>query len=265
MARAKRKRNWTPKQPTKKQKSLEDGWFEAERILDERDNEAGVKEYLIKWAGLDPNTGKEYPSDWQTEVTTTLLDFWEKRNTQQTARLSVQESSPQASITETPSRRNSGRRVVESSPTTSITQASSSASPGAGPARQSIPGLCSNSLPTTTHRLSPKVALPPRPGDFVSQEWDPYSQLPKESAEDTQDTSLDSSQLFTAASPNLLGVVPDSQSSKGEETFVPTTQQTDSTNTGDLQEDATEDPVRWQYPNITKGALADSRFRDCLD
>ena len=77
------------------------------------------------------------------------------------------------------------------------------------------------------------------------------SSQPAPTPEPTQDTNLDSSQLFAARPrPHLSDIVPDSQSSSGEGSFVPTTQRTEEvsqqstdTNESQVEEDLAEDSV----------------------
>ena len=78
------------------------------------------------------------------------------------------------------------------------------------------------------------------------------SSQPAPTPEPTQDTNLDSSQLFAARPrPHLSDIVPDSQRSSGEESFVPTThrtedvtQQSTDTNESQMEEDLAEESLR---------------------
>ncbi|ODO08941.1 hypothetical protein L198_00680 [Cryptococcus wingfieldii CBS 7118] len=55
-----------------------DTLYDAIRILDERVNKRGGGEYLVEWAGIDPDTGKTYLPEWtaKTACTNDLIKEW---------------------------------------------------------------------------------------------------------------------------------------------------------------------------------------------
>ncbi|ODO08198.1 hypothetical protein I350_03787 [Cryptococcus amylolentus CBS 6273] len=55
-----------------------DTLYDAIRILDERVNKRGGGEYLVEWAGIDPDTGKTYLPEWtaKTGCTNDLIKEW---------------------------------------------------------------------------------------------------------------------------------------------------------------------------------------------
>ena len=53
------KRNADPQKTH--QRSSDSSWFEAVEIIDENDSE-----YLVRWAGKDLSTGKEWAPSWVT-------------------------------------------------------------------------------------------------------------------------------------------------------------------------------------------------------
>jgi len=53
-----RNKQYSPLQTTH-QRSRHSSWFEAIKILDEKDTE-----YLVEWAGKDPTTGRQWAASW---------------------------------------------------------------------------------------------------------------------------------------------------------------------------------------------------------
>ena len=128
----------------------------------------------------------------------------------------------------------------------------------------------------TAKRPSPKIHVVHHGDSFDPDEYEPFSQLAATQSLSsvpvhTQESELDSSQLF-AARPEYQssGVIPDSQSSVGEGSFIPTTQQTrgttqQSSTVNESQERATEDSVRLPEIYHVLGSFANSISQDLLE
>ncbi|KAH7079501.1 hypothetical protein FB567DRAFT_449438, partial [Paraphoma chrysanthemicola] len=277
MASQKRKRTTQRAKPVKRPKYTESSddespseqLWEAERILQEK--RVGKKtQYLIQWKGIDPATGEEYQPSWEPEdnPTAALLAEWEARKKQRlqeerstSTSASVRRGRPRKQQSSPiQSRPGLKSRGVESSPEPSTAHTNIASSLLSSPARESLaPAVESSGVATPVgiraqpepERASPKVHVEPPRTHFDPTEYERFSQLapsdPPSRASQTQDTDLDSSQLFAAVPPfRSSGVVPDSQSSAGEGSFVPPTQHTTGTtqpsSTADnTQEDVTED------------------------
>jgi hypothetical protein len=54
------------KQPTapSQSSSSQEGLWEVEKILDEKKDKRGKVKFLLKWAGIDPDTGKQWDPTW---------------------------------------------------------------------------------------------------------------------------------------------------------------------------------------------------------
>jgi hypothetical protein len=281
MATPKRKRKSTRPIPNKRPKLVEasdgelssaDELWEAESILEEK--RSGRKlQYLVEWKGIDPETGNAYQPTWEPEqnCTPALIDEWKRKKT---ARRGSAGATRGAQKSSTPRQRPKKSRLVESSPehsTAHSTTAQSTTAPTTprplSPARESAAPAPSSAIttPAPAERPSPKIHIAPPTNSFDPAEYERYSQLaasqlaasqlaashyPPATATQSQETDLDSSQLFTAVPEyRSSGIVPDSESSSGEESFVPATQQTTATTqhsstANESQEDATEDSVR---------------------
>jgi hypothetical protein len=274
MASTKRKRNSTSAKANKKAKNISssasesDQLWEALCILNERrasrrGARKGAREYLIKWIGIDPDTGRAWESSWEPEenANEALVASWE----QEKARIKTRTLPPaQRQDTQSP-RRKRHSRVIESSPESS-THSSSPSAPSApstaarnsaGPADHSSTVVSSPvGTPPPSNRVSPRIHVAPRGNSLGREEFEWYSQLetrkPNTAQPHTQDTDLDSSQLFAAA-PYSTGIAPDSQSSADERSFIPATQQTEGTtqqNESPEDEGITEDSVRLLYSHM---------------
>jgi hypothetical protein len=283
MATPKRKRKATRPTPNKRPKHADtrDGalspseeLWEAESILEEK--RVGRKlHYLVEWKGIDPQTGETYQPTWEPEINCTkaLIHEWKSKKAARATTgagrgggsSTPRQRSKTQSLQPRPGRKS--RVVVESSPepstahstTAPSTTAPSTTAPSTPrpltPARESAaPALPSSAIttPIPANRPSPKIHIGPPTDSFDPGEYERYSQLAASqyqsaTAPQTQDTDLDSSQLFTAGPEyRSSGVVPDSESLSGEESFVPATQQTTATTqhsstANESQEDATED------------------------
>lgn len=289
MATSKRKRRTTQSKPTKRPKYVdsdneasptEDLW-EAERILDER-RVRGKLQYRIQWRGIDPATGDPWAPTWEPKENPTpdLVAAWEE----------TKRPPASASTSAGPSRPRPVQkaRVIESSPEPSTAHTTSALSHPTTPTTSPTTTLTdeSNIRPsspvtarigaTTAKRPSPEIHVGHRGDSFDPNEYEPFSQLaatqpPSPVPVHTQETELESSQLF-AARPEYRssGVVPDSQSSVGEGSFIPATQQTigttqQSSTVNQSQEEATEDSVRSPDIYHVLGSLANTISQGLLE
>lgn len=308
MATPKRKRSTKRPKPNNRPKYAADSsdnelspseeLWEADSILQER--RIGRKlQYLIKWKGIDPHTGEEYLPSWEPEENPTkdLVATWQQEKAKRdiasasggtesnrSRRRQKKQSRPRSQPQPHPSHKS---RVIESSPESSIAPSQTHSSnvpsrPSTPDCESAVPVVESSTVTTpigaptsATKRPSPAIQIGQRRGSFDPNEYERYSQLaasqllPTESR--TQGTDLESSQLFAAVPEyHSSGVVPDSQSSAGEGSFVPATQQTTGTtqqsSTGnEPQEDVTEDSVRLQDSCAEIGAFADGNLQGLLD
>ncbi|KAF2025509.1 hypothetical protein EK21DRAFT_76254, partial [Setomelanomma holmii] len=264
MSSQKRKRTTHRSKPAKRPKYTESGdietspseqLWEADSILQER--RIGRRlQYLIKWKGIDPNTGEDYEPTWEPEEnpTAALLADWEELK----ARQNVASADPVAEANIPQPRPSRKSCVVQSSPEPSTAHSYLASSQPSALARDSfMPAAAFSALTTpigpstASRRVSPRVQLKHPSGELDLGEYERFSQLapsnPPSKESQTQERDLDSSQVFAAVSPyRSSGVVPDSQSSAGKRSFATATQQTTSTTqqsstTSETQEDVTED------------------------
>ncbi|CAN9245282.1 unnamed protein product [Alternaria alternata] len=265
MAHSKRKRNSIRTKPSKRARYIDsseseptnDTLWAAERILDEK-TIRGVRTYHIQWKGLDPETGKAWEPTWEPEENANdlLVAHWEQekaRDLEEVRRISRGSSRGQSEQRKDAQeqRRIRNSRVTDSSPEPAICSSTSSTPPNDQRGPQT-----SASATAPADRVSPRIQIARRGESLERDEYARFSQIassgPGSTQAPTQDTDLDSSQLFAARpQPLVSGVVADSQSSIGEGSFVPiiqhtgdTSQQSTDTNESHIEEDVVEDSVR---------------------
>jgi hypothetical protein len=264
----------------------EDLW-EAEGILDER-HIRGKLQYLVQWKGRDPQTGKEYEPTWEPRenCTEALVVDWARQRSQQpdsSAGGSAESSGAkrrQKKLSKPP-RSSRQSRVVQSSPEPSTAHTTSVLS---GPSTPAVgyPTLAFASSAVTTpvdappppERPSLRVQVP-RGDGFDPNEYERFSQLapsqPPFTESRTQGADFESSQVSAAVSGySSSGIVPDSQSSVGEGSFVPATQQTtgttqESSPVHESQEDVTEDSVCAHHSCTRPKLFADDTSQGLLE
>ncbi|CAN9079265.1 unnamed protein product [Alternaria alternata] len=262
MAHSKRKRNSIRTKPSKRARYIDsseseptnDTLWAAERILDEK-TIRGVRTYHIQWKGLDPETGKAWEPTWEPEENANdlLVAHWEQekaRDLEEFRRISRGSSRGQSEQRKDAQeqRRIRNSRVTDSSPEPAICSSTSSTPPNDQRGPQT-----SASATAPADRVSPRIQIARRGESLERDEYARFSQIassgPGSTQAPTQDTDLDSSQLFAARpQPLVSGVVADSQSSIGEGSFVPiiqhtgdTSQQSTDTNESHIEEDVVED------------------------
>lgn len=234
----------------------------------------GKQQFLIKWQGANPKTGRTWEPTWEPEdnANELLRASWAHKKAQTSASTTAEVAKNTknkgrmrkqlALQTSRPSRQ---ARMIESSADTSTIQSSPPLLDPSTPARESAtPPAVSSTITTPVDvpavhlgRLS-RIPIPPRGSSFDPGDFDRFSQLlqsqPTTEQSCTQETDLDSSDLFATTRLFLSGIVPDSQSSEGEATFVPLTQRTNqSTITNESQEkDIIGDLVRARVDSSTR-------------
>ncbi|KAE8827988.1 hypothetical protein PTNB73_06444 [Pyrenophora teres f. teres] len=229
-------------------------FWEADCILAEK-VVGGKRKYHIKWKGSDPVTGKPWPTSWEPEgnANRLLIADWNQKKALRANDSTVEQSKTRGLSEQQhqaqPSRRIRNSRVVDSSP--ECDRSSSSTAPSTTVQSRGS----SASVATSSTHISPHIRIAPRGESLGRDEYGLFSQLAS-TPEKSQDTDLDSSQLFAARPPSRPrsrsrlyspSIVLDSQSSTGEASFVPITQRSDftnqqSTNTNESHlEETTED------------------------
>ncbi|KAL1799312.1 hypothetical protein ACET3X_003349 [Alternaria dauci] len=265
MAHSKRKRNSIRTKPNKRARCIDssaseatkdsDALWAAECILDEKFIH-GVRRYHIQWKGIDPDTGKAWEPTWEPEENANddLVADWEQEKARDLEE--VREISLGRRIGQSERQQQDGRgprrirhsRVVDSSPEPT-TCSSTTLSPLTN---LRGPETSDRATASAAARLSPRIRIAPRGDSLERDEYAFFSQIPSPSTQaPTQDTDLDSSQLFAARTrprPIFPGIVPDSQSSIGEGSFIPitqlagdTSQQSTETNESYIEDDVVQD------------------------
>lgn len=203
--------------------------WEATRILAQRGQGFGF-EYLIEWNGIDPSTGQPWEPSWEKAkyASGTLRKSWEKEK----ARLAQESEDTTATAKEprqrgrpikanpAPAVQNRGVRrspIVESSESSSESEFELSTETASSAA--TTPG--SAAIDLNASWTSPRVNIDAR-SDSSS-----HSEVPESAGESpTEATDLHSSELFVSqlAFP-ASGVVPNTQSSTGDVSYIPVTQE----------------------------------------
>ncbi len=284
MAPIKRKRKSSEPKPNKRTKHvpLSEQEYSASCILDERILQ-GVRKYRVQWTDIDPRTEHVYEPTWEPRdaLNEALVASWEEDKAQKGI-ASVNEHSRHKKTKGRPKKNGKGQqssrntRVVDSSPEASIAQPSSLPSTPLTSARNSVAGSIPSSAVTTPidrpaspNHQSPLVQVNIRGDSLERGEYDPHSQIPQSTLVSsqvyTQEIDLGSPPFLTSAFPHSPGVIPDSQSTAGDESFVGPTQQTEdtfprSTSTDDSEvEEVTEDSVCLHILRMELGCLLITR------
>ncbi|KAJ6281592.1 hypothetical protein J3E71DRAFT_217366 [Bipolaris maydis] len=248
----KRKRTQTRTKPNKRPKYVDcsdpssdddSKLWEAECILEERIVK-GVKKYHIKWKGTDPSTGRAWPTTWEPEENANdeLVADWLQKKAHESG---GSRGRPRQRTEAQASRRIRNLRVIDSSPESTCSPSTPShhraASGNLSSATHSPVGVAA--APGPVLRISPRIRICRRGQSLERDEFERVSQIPlsqppstQEPTQETtqvhsQETDIDSLQLISARpEPYSSGIVPDSQSSTGQASFIPITQQIEDTN-----------------------------------
>ena len=254
MAKQKRKRQSTRMAPNNRPKhdsfssGEEDGFWKADCILAERRTRNKL-EYKVQWEGTDPSTGQIWEPTWEpaSHVNEALLNGWLADKAAQQASASAHGSRAPDNSCSTPTHQSPAKarpcgrlpqnaRVITTSPEPEPPQVEPPTAPSIQEDLQPSAVASLAGSPEQPTRGSPLVCVPPVLSSARRREYERYSQLlPSQTLEpqveesqpvpeNTQETDLNSSQLFAAAHNFSSGIVPDSQSSAGEASYVITTQ-----------------------------------------
>lgn len=239
--------------------------WEALRILDQRGRGFGLK-YKIEWKGVDPATGKQWEPTWEraSNAGESLVASWRRYKQEEAWKLqegkdttvNVESSTPQRSATvppqtqatQAPITRN--RRVIESSPEPSTEQLAIESPEGIsqGAIAASDTAIIDIDAPITGWPLS-QANINLRDNSPKRGEHELYAEIPESqpspAKSNTDDTDLDSSQLFALQRAfRASGIVPDTQSSAGDVGYIPVTQEElDSSQNSESIDESTEQNI----------------------
>lgn len=217
--------------------------WEAERIVEQRGKGFGL-DYLIEWKGIDPATGQPWEPTWERAIKANasekLLADWKKEQavrarekksappkTTGSAQRREPPEAPPAQATQTRVARH--RHTVESpelselAPVTALTVDTSQ--------RAATPSTAAADIGASSHNwASPQINIDLRGDSFHRNEYEIHTEipespnsLPRSTAEDTE---LESSQLFASqAAFRGAGIVADTQSTAGDISYIPVTQE----------------------------------------
>lgn len=234
--------------------------WEAVRILDQR-GQGFALQYYIEWKDIDPATGKPWAPTWEkaSNASATLRASWkaelarraqEKKEADAAARRSTQQRSARdESPAQTTQSRGVRSRIVENpEPLESATALESPPH-----TKQGAAAIASSQTvdiePPIPDWTSPQVNIDLRGDSFNRREYEPFSEIPESQSSPeksaAEGTTLESSQLF-ASQPTFLasGIVRDTQSSAGDVSYIPVTQEElESSLHSDSSDESKEDHV----------------------
>jgi hypothetical protein len=235
--------------------------WEAVRILEQR-GQGFALQYYIEWAGIDPATGKQWAPTWENAKNAgeTLRASWkveqarraqEKKEATAAARRGTQQRSARGELPAqaTQARRVRRSRVIESPEPSAPALAEES--PAETRERAAVIASSTTidleeAIPDWT---SPQVNIDLRGDSFNRGEYEPFSEIPESQPSPekspAEGTTLESSQLF-ASQPAFLasGIVRDTQSSAGDVSYIPITQEElESSLHSDSSDESNEDHI----------------------
>lgn len=217
--------------------------WKALRILAQTGQGFGLR-YLIEWADIDPATGKQWEPSWvgATNASEGLRTIWRAKKARE-----AQEKKRAAAVTR--------RRTQHQQHTQPVLQAQGSQSPGTTQehsakrtelssseseeevlpdTRQNIATAqgspTSNVRASVSDQISPQVAIDVRGESFSRSKYELLSEISESQSSQsrtiTEETDLEDSDLF-ASQPafRASGIVPDTQSSAGDVSYIPVTQE----------------------------------------
>lgn len=210
----------------------EEEW-EALRILSQTGKGFGLK-YLIEWAGIDPATGNRWDPTWEKAAYASkgLRDSWNEERARQ-ARAKEQATSAakegrgqrgasKATTAQTAQARGARRRPIVESPEASSSEPESDSPTQTASSATTTPR--SAAIEADADWTSPRLSIG---GRSDSSESSPHTEVPESSGESpTETTDLHSSELFVSQPAfRASGVVLDTQSSAGDVSYIPVTQE----------------------------------------
>ncbi|KAJ4373473.1 hypothetical protein N0V86_007613 [Didymella sp. IMI 355093] len=235
--------------------------WEAVRILEQR-GQGFALQYYIEWAGIDPATGKQWAPTWENvkNAGETLRASWkveqarraqEKKEVTAAARRGTQQRSArrESPAQATQAGRVRRSRIIESpepsAPALAEEPPSETRERAAAIASSTTIDL-EEAIPDWT---SPQVNIDVRGDSFHCGQYEPFSEIPESQPSPTKSpaegTTLESSQLF-ASQPAFLasGIVRDTQSSAGDASYIPITQEElESSLYSDSSDESNEDHI----------------------
>ncbi|KAF9691346.1 hypothetical protein EKO04_010666 [Ascochyta lentis] len=232
--------------------------WEALRILAQTGTGFGLR-YLIEWKGIDPATGEQWEPTWEgaKNASDSLRASWKKEQALQlqkkrktaatAARSTLYQSAPeivQAQATQTRATRQ--RRTIES-PETSTSPSATEPPTEISPTTSAAPSKTTINIGTPIpYWTSPQVNIYRRGDSLNPNEYEPHTEIPESplspARSNSDDNDLDSSQLFSSQRGFCAsGIVPDTQSSVGDVSYIPVTQEDlDSSLHSDSADESTE-------------------------
>ncbi|KAJ4352913.1 hypothetical protein N0V95_003823 [Ascochyta clinopodiicola] len=233
--------------------------WEASRILAQEGKGFGLR-YLIEWKGVDPATGGHWEPTWEDarNASDSLRASWKTEKALQRLQENTEAAEivtsgtqhqgapevPQAQATQTRASRQ--RRIVES-PETSTSVSATESPTEIRPNTLDAPSTATIDIEAHTPDWTfAQAHIDPRGDSFNPSEYEPHAEIPDSSPSslksNSNDTNLESSQLFALHRAfSTSGVVPDTQSSAGDVSYIPVTQEElDSSLHSDSTDESTE-------------------------
>lgn len=190
--------------------------WEALRILEQTGRGFGVR-FLIEWAGLDPATGKQWEPSWvkATNVSDGLRIAWREEQAQQAR------EKKEAIV--------AAKRRPPQQKTQPVSHSHTEGT-GTSPSASEEVSLLENLGASVSDGTDPQVATNERSESPSRGEHELISEIsdsqPSPSNTVTEETDLESSQLLTSQPVfRASGIVPDTQSSAGDVSYIPVTQE----------------------------------------
>ena len=216
--------------------------WEAERILDHRGRGFGL-EYLIEWKGIDPTTGTQWEPTWEravkANISESLRASWKaeqarRAEDKKTAAVAFGSSAqhqdppdaPPAQVTRTRAAR--PRRIVES-PETSSSEPATDLPTDISQSAAAAPSTIDIGAPIYDCTF-PQANIDVRGDSFNRGGYGLHTEIPESQLSPakslTEHTEPDSSHLFASqAAFRTSGVVPDTQSSGTDVSYIPVTKE----------------------------------------
>lgn len=225
--------------------------WEAVRILAQTGQGFGTK-YLIEWAGIDPQTGKRWEPTWEKAVNAGegLRASW-KIEQQKQAQAKKEAERPAKRPRRTPRSQAANpqparRRPVVESPAHSESESEPDLPEEAEHSGTASTTATKDSRAPTTDCVSSQVDSDPPSDSSYRNAYEPHSEIPESQPSPeksaVESTELDSSDLF-ASQPafRASGFVLETQSSAGDLSYIPVTQEELESSLHSVPDDDSED------------------------